>query len=76
MHVTYKLYKMITKKRSFINTTLTVRLTLVMALVAIVAAVNATTRELGNSSTSIMNTTTKKNSSSLNETSLLFLLLN
>lgn len=67
---------MITKKRSFINTTLTVRLTLVMALVAIVAAVNATTRELGNSSTSIMNTTTNKNSSSLNETSLLFLLLN
>ena len=67
---------MITKKRSFINTTLTVRLALVMALVALVAAVNATTRELGNSSTSIMNTTTKKNSSSLNETSRLFLLLN
>ena len=67
---------MITKKRSFINTTLTVRLALAMALVALVAAVTATNRELGNSSTSIMNTTTKKNSSSLNETSLLFLLLN
>ena len=67
---------MITKKRSFINTTLTVRLALAMALVALVAAVTAPNRELGNSSTSIMNTTTNKNSSSLNETSRLFLLLN